>query len=723
MSFNLTNLFNIGVVSSILTLIVYHSFIYIGRRGSGKERFYYIYFCSFAANFLLYLLCVSSLQKFIFPSEEIRRLISPAVTGITFFLMLHFVIKTFKIIFELPSAKNRLLLPFYIPFVVYFILLSTYPFLDYDYYITNIFPYEAYISTIATLYMFIFFTIHFFSSKTLIKDRPSITVLFMFFIFMSDFFMEEMFTIMDILYPLKGTYFISGISVLIWAYALAIRFNNEHSELRLLKIGLEEKVKERTLQLQLANEQRASTFINLAHETRTPLTLIKNNLDDYYQKHEDNIEVEKIKYNIEKINQLIGNILNIDKYEKGHEIYNHDKTLDISAFITSKIDYFLPYASKKKIKIVSKIQKKTYYKIAPEALESLLDNLIANAIKFTEKGSITVSLFSNESSIVLSVKDTGIGIPINVQDKIFEPYFHFSKDYASGFGMGLAIVKNIVDSIDAKITFTSQPNEGTEFIITFKKSKNLEKDKVYEDYKISSSVIEPNITAVADQITHEKKPYVLIVEDNLELLSYLAEQLKENYNVYVATDGQKALTKIEESSIKPNLIVSDVMMDSMDGLEFYKLLKESTNKHIPLIYITAKTTSIDRDKALELGAIDYIYKPFEISEVKRKVDSIIDHSKNQRNVAIDKLKMFLESESNLESITAVKGQDNFDSNCGLFKISDREKEIILLANKDKTYNEIAKDLNISKKTVDTHFQNIFRKVGVKRQQELMKKLF
>ncbi len=723
MSFTLTNLFNISVVSSVLTLIIYHFFIYLGRRGSGNERLYYIYFCLFATNFLLYLLCVSSLHQFIFPNEKIRRIISPAITGVSFFLMLHYVIKTFKIIFRFPTSKNKALLPFYIPFVFYFILLSSYPFLDYNYYIENIFSIEAYLSTAATAYMFILFVIYFFRSKTLKKDLPSKIILFIFFIFMTDFFMEEMFTIIGLFYPFKGTYFISGISVLIWAYALAIRFNNEHNELRQLKINLEEKVKERTLQLQLANEQRTNTFIELAHETRTPLTLIKNNLDDYSQKHDDNTEIDRIKFNVEKINKLIGNILDIEKFGKGHDIYRHNEVIDFSSFVSTKIDYFRPYTAKKNLKITSEIQKNIFVKASPIALESLLDNLIFNAVKFTFEGGVTIRLFSENGSVILSIKDTGVGIPADIHEKIFEPYYRSPNSPVPGFGMGLAIVKGIIGSLNADIALNSKEGEGSQFIVSLNNYQLSNTDKICKEHKTSPAIVENTEAVISDAVSMPDKPFILIIEDHHELLLYLRDKLKDEYNIYIAINGNKALEKIRECTNKPDLIISDVMMGSMDGVEFYNVLKKSAYNFIPLIYITAKANSKDRDKALGMGAIDYIYKPFEISEVRKKVASILNNSRKQQSLAISNINMIIESEASRLRGLPTNEQDSFESNCELYKITNREKDVIKLAYKGRTYIEIASDLDISKKTVDNHFQNIYKKVSVNRIQDLLQKLY
>ena len=496
------------------------------------------------------------------------------------------------------------------------------------------------------------------------------------------------------------------------------------SEAELLKINktLEQKVLQRTLDLEQLNKLRIETFINFAHETRTPLTFIKNNLDDYSQKYDDNLEINKIKYHVEKINQLIGNVLNIEKFEKGHDIYSHDKIIDISSFISIKLDHFSSYISKKNLKLISNIQKNIYLKIDPESFDSLLDNLLVNAIKFTIKGSITVSLFSKESLIFISIKDTGVGIPLNIKEKIFEPYFHFSNNPCPGFGMGLTIVENIVSSLQGKIIFNSIQDEGTEFLVSF--DHYLQNpENVFSDYKINVPITESSNIIITDAIYDENKPYILVIEDNPELLLFLRDKLKDDFNVYVSSSCLSALPKIIDCSIKPDLIIADIMMEKMDGIQFFESLKETEYHYIPLIFVTAKTNTADRDKALTLGAIDFITKPFEISEVKQKVTSIINNSREQRQAVLNSFKSLLDSQSHKLHKTIVSKKNDFESNCVLYKISDREQDIIKLAYKGKTYNEIADALNISRKTVDTHFQNIFKKTEVNKLQELVNKLF
>ena len=526
----------------------------------------------------------------------------------------------------------------------------------------------------------------------------------------------------------------SGFILMAFVFVIIIIIDNQKDHDKLLEsekalqeynLQLEQKVLQRTNELKEAHEQRVNTFIKLAHETRTPLTLIKNNLEEYYRNNKsDDKNIESMKYNTEKLHKQINNILNIEKFQKGFTIYNHNKVIDLTHFITEKVRLFRKVALKKGILINEKVQGNLYIKSDPDAVDSLINNLLENAIKYTDvKGSILVSLQANDPELTLIVKDTGFGIPKEYQHRIFDPYFHVPKPGIGnqGLGIGLSIVKHIISSLGGVIKVKNHPGVGSEFIIKipqYKSSKAINP----VSFIIKTPDIEVINKSVEDAYMGSFKSGILIIEDNVDLLSYLRDKLMLDYNIYVAVNGSIAMKKLHEVKHLPDLIISDVMMDEMDGIKFFESLKNSSFDHIPLIFITAKTNPLDRDKALAAGAIDYIYKPFDISEVRNKISSIISNSRKQRKNAISCVKNFLDEQTDFQT-QPLDNTDVFQSNCNLHNISSREGEIIRLAFQGKTYGEIAESLSISHETVDTHFQNIFRKVGVSRKQELFNKIY
>jgi signal transduction histidine kinase/DNA-binding NarL/FixJ family response regulator len=490
---------------------------------------------------------------------------------------------------------------------------------------------------------------------------------------------------------------------------------------------LTQKVKERTRELELSNDQKINIFINLAHEIRTPITLINNYLEEYINKHEESEEIRIIKSNIEKLNADIVNSFNEERFLKGLlPDYNYDQVVDFTNLLTGKLALFRQYASNKKITLTEEIEKDLYIKADPDALNSIINNLTENAIKYTpEGGSVKISLTKASDQIQFMVKDNGLGISEDLLEKIFEPYFRVNREnsYSQGMGMGLSIVNNIVKSLRGEVFVKSKETEGSEFTVYLKPYVILNTDTVTSYEPKTLLKINESNNKIEDAVSNNSMSSILIIEDNTEMLLYLRNKLKEMFNIYVAENGKKALLKLKTIQ-KPDLIISDVMMDEMDGFEFLKAISEDNSFHaIPLIFLTAKTTAANKLKGFNLGAVDYISKPFSISELMSKVSSIINFSHNQKKAllksAVDAMVNSLDSPK-LENESKM---GKFDNNCYVFNITEREKEIIELIIDGLSYKEISQHLNLSENTLVKHRTNIFKKVDVNKKSELLSKLF
>ncbi|MBX9853536.1 MAG: response regulator, partial [Cytophagaceae bacterium] len=497
---------------------------------------------------------------------------------------------------------------------------------------------------------------------------------------------------------------------------------DEYTQLQELNEDLLNKVKERTSELELANEQKTNTFINLAHETKTPLTLINNYLQEYSAKYGENEELKVIRSCIGKLTKDIINFFDIERINKGFYFYNHDQITNFSKLLNDNIGLFKQFALKKNIRLSNSIENEVFIKADPQALIRIINNLIENAIKYTkENGSITIILKSENGEINFSIKDNGIGIPMNLHSKIFEPYYQINTEKRNyqGMGMGLSIVRKITDSLSGQIKIVSNPEKqpGTEIIIEFDRYELKGNESLAEFINTEDLFINVERLEAKDEILEDERPTIMMIEDNIGLINYMASKLKVKYNIYVATGGNQALEKLKTIT-HLDLIISDVMMDNGDGLEFYKeISKQKKYRHIPLIFITAKNTIEDKLEALSLGAVDYIYKPFLIGELISKIDSLLKNIQMQRKALIDTAyRTIMVNESTNEY------KNMFEENCIKYNLTSRETEIVKLLAKGNTQKVMADELHISDKTVAKHVQNIFEKAEVNNKVELLNKL-
>jgi signal transduction histidine kinase/DNA-binding NarL/FixJ family response regulator len=487
---------------------------------------------------------------------------------------------------------------------------------------------------------------------------------------------------------------------------------------------LQLKVIERTRELEIANEQRTNTFINLAHDIKTPLTLINNYLGDYVDKSPPTESLKVVQLNIEKLTKNVVNFFDSERIKKGVTIYNHDQIAEFSQILNDNVVLFQEYSIKKTIEITPSIEEDLFIKADPEALNRIINNVIENAIKYTnEGGKVSVTLKSIEGKIHFSVKDTGIGIAPDLHEKIFDPYYQINSKKANsqGMGLGLSITKKILDGLDGSIQIHSDPNvqRGTEVIIQFSRYYVEKGERISEFKNINKIHEEVDKLVAKDKIHNLDFPTLLVVEDNVQLLNFLSDNLNNNYNLYIALSGNDAIEKLK--TIKHlDLIISDVMMDNGDGFELYNYVSEQKRfRHIPFIFLTAKTE--DKLQGLAMGAIDYILKPFLIKELTHKIESVLNNLSEQRRAIIDTIHQSIVSKNETEQSTQPT-QDKFVENCIKYNLTLREKEIVQLIAKGKSQKEIAETLFISDNTVKTHTRNIFEKVAVTSKVELLSKL-
>lgn len=473
--------------------------------------------------------------------------------------------------------------------------------------------------------------------------------------------------------------------------------------------------------LRKVNKQKTQFFINLAHETKTPLTLIRNYLDNYINKYGLNDDLQVISNSIRKLLSDMINYLDEEKLRRKQVFYNHKRLINASELLIDKIPLLKEIAEENKLKFKADIEERVLLRADPLAVDRIINNLIDNSVKYTDKGGeIRVALKVVKEKVVFEVTDTGIGMNEEQMACIFKPYYQLSHEKGThqGIGMGLNIVKSIVDSLHGQIKVESIPGKGSTFTILFKKPVTQKNEEIMKEvipaYPYSRKQV---IKDIKEQDLGAGKPNILLVDDNMDMLYFLQTSLKAKYNVYLARSGEEALQKLKTMPV-PDIIISDIMMGGIDGHQFFLCLKDTTEyRSVPFIFLSAKTVDEEKIKGLMEGAMDYIYKPFLIEEVAAKIQNIIKKRQEQREKDIKEMEEKIAALSKADR--SQRTEADFMALCSEKNITKREIEVLSLLLKGMYNKEIGNALKIKLITVEKHIQHIFQKTGARNRYELL----
>ena len=373
-------------------------------------------------------------------------------------------------------------------------------------------------------------------------------------------------------------------------------------------------------------------FTDISHELRTPLTLISLPVDNILQEELDpNIkeQLTLIRRNLDRVMNLINQILDFRKIQNNKMRLTVEE-VNFGELVKTCSSNFLEIAHSKNIDF-NFIDESNNVKVwvDPERFDSIISNLLSNAIKFTPEGKkITVKASLKENVAILSVIDEGVGIAQEKINFIFERFFSISalrNITQKSTGIGLDLVKNLVNLHHGTIMVDSQLGKGTTFEVEFKLGTSHfdgEVDLILSDQTIASK--EPVVKEQNVEIEkHENvTPLVLVVEDNDELRHFLLKSLKKNYRVSEAENGLAGWRKIEH--LMPDFIIADLRMPEMDGLELTtKIKNDQRTSHIPVILLTAVTDIETKVAAMKAGADDYITKPFSSEYLHARIENLI----------------------------------------------------------------------------------------------------
>ena len=264
----------------------------------------------------------------------------------------------------------------------------------------------------------------------------------------------------------------------------------------------------------------------------------------------------------------------MEKFNKGFASYNHNLVCNFSEILRDSIALFKQYGSKHNIEIKDFITNGIFIKADPLSINRIINNLVENAVKFSKGADIIeIALKHQDDTIFFTVKDFGGGIPVELQAKVFEPYYQLTnhKRNTQGMGPGLPIVKKVIDDLNGDIKIISNPkfNRGTEMVFTLNRYEGVTEETVVSNFvPIPVAINEEKL--IEEAFPDEAKQSILVVEDNITMINYLIKKLREKYNVHAALNGNDALRKMKELSVIPDLIITDVMMDKVDGLSLEK---------------------------------------------------------------------------------------------------------------------------------------------------------
>lgn len=448
------------------------------------------------------------------------------------------------------------------------------------------------------------------------------------------------------------------------------------------------------------SQAKINFFMQTAHDIRTPLTLIKAPLGEIL-KNEQLTEQGTTNLNLaiqstDNLSELANNLMNFQK----EELYSSRILVtrhELNQYIQSYMQQFKAYAEQKGINFQYKSNFSSLEVwIDQNKIDSILQNLLSNALKYTPKGgAVTIEAEHNKSRWTLMIKDTGIGIPKEDQKKLFKFLFrgkNATNQLITGSGVGMLLTYRLIKNHEGKISFSSTENVGTTFQLSFPiqsehyQYRNEGVDQNLRTVLLQDGIVAPMPEAEQTQITaHPDSPRIMIVEDNASLRLFLMKSLSDIYQVDGAENGQEAIDKIKVQ--QPDLIISDVMMSVMDGETMCRTLKSDIEtSHIPIILLTALGDKKDILRGLETKADMYITKPFDLMVLRANISNILEN----REIIRKKLQ---QASVNIESKTEdIPMPTNLDNEF-MQKVTVLVKENL---GKDLTVDTLCAGMNMSR---------------------------
>ena len=444
--------------------------------------------------------------------------------------------------------------------------------------------------------------------------------------------------------------------------------------------------------LQRLTEAREAFFTNVTHEFRTPLTVILGAAKEL--KATDEALGSSIERQGQRLLTLVNQMLDISKVKSS--LGEQPQTQgNLSSYVSMVVERHQELARQKGLTLDYVTDEGGIEMMFVEDyVQKVVGNLLSNAIKFTpEGGRVKVELHRRGDHVQLSVSDTGTGITANDLPHIFEPFYRSDTSGSMGSGIGLALVKQIIDALDGTIEVESQEGEGTMIRVGWKPTSNPST----RESNLDSSVVgeKTDMDAERSVVGEKTDPStlpsggvggrLLIVEDNPDVASLIGRQLADAYEVVFAADGAEGIEKARE--LMPDLIITDLMMPGTDGLQLCRTIRaDEVTSHIPIIVVTAKATEDDRIRGLEAGADAYLYKPFNADELRIRVKKLLEQREQLRQ-------KFSINDNPMNNVEAVPS--SFAGPSTSFVDNVRQTVIELMSKHQSDVEHVASAMNLS----------------------------
>ncbi|PHQ30072.1 hypothetical protein CJ305_03670 [Leeuwenhoekiella nanhaiensis] len=444
-------------------------------------------------------------------------------------------------------------------------------------------------------------------------------------------------------------------------------------------------------------EEQIAFFNNITHEIKTPLTVLLSSLDSVSAESDsDKKSNKRVKATVKRINSLFEQMLNFHKVTSQNSVTENIEKINLVKYFNRLQKDLAPLLEERDlhIEIENKWGNAPYYQDI-EVFNKIVLNLISNAIKYSFEGEIIQvklsQLYNNTLKVI--VADEGMGIPQDQQKFILKRYYRARNVINSqrpGTGLGLIMVKKLIDKLDGNISFESQENRGTTFTLILKSREELFEKQ--ERLRRAFEEKEPKYTLEPELISQFADSKILVVEDNDQLRDLIVENLSHYFDVHEAINGQAGFDLAQE--LFPDLILTDLIMPEMDGLEFAKAVKDDINlNHIPVFMMTVLQNSTQKLESIESGVAEYIEKPLDMQLLKAKIINALKWQKKLRE------KYVHESDSESAALFKNKSDQEF--------VNSLEATVLEnLENNNFSVNELAQNFGMSRTSLYMKLKNL-----------------